>query len=51
MPREHNQTVREVAGLAKVGEATVRRWIREGQLRAIHIGKQGGSVRETSTLS
>jgi excisionase family DNA binding protein len=39
MAGEHYQTVREVAELLKVSEATVRRWIREGELRAIDIGK------------
>lgn len=33
------QTVREVADLLKVSEVTVRRWIRDGELRAIDIGK------------
>lgn len=39
MPGERYQTVREVAELLKVSEATVRRWIRDGELRAIDIGK------------
>ena len=39
MSREQYQTVREVAGLLQVNEATVRRWIRDGELRAIDIGK------------
>lgn len=33
-------TVREVADLAQVGEATVRHWIREGELRAIDVGRE-----------
>ncbi|MGM0583158.1 MAG: helix-turn-helix domain-containing protein [Pseudomonadota bacterium] len=39
MAGEHYRTVREVAELLKVSEATVRRWIRDGELRAIDIGK------------
>jgi excisionase family DNA binding protein len=39
MSREAYQTVREVADRLKVNEATVRRWIRDGDLRAIDIGK------------
>lgn len=33
-------TVREVADLAQVGEATVRHWIKEGELRAIDVGRE-----------
>lgn len=33
-------TVREVAELAQVGEATVRHWIKEGGLRAIDVGRE-----------
>jgi len=33
-------TVREVADLAQVGEATVRHWIKEGSLRAIDMGRE-----------
>jgi excisionase family DNA binding protein len=39
MPNEHYQTVREVADRLKVAEATVRHWIKQGELRAIDIGK------------
>lgn len=39
MSREQYQTVKEVADLLKVSEVTVRRWIKEGELRAIDIGK------------
>lgn len=39
MSHEQFQTVREVADLLKVNEATVRRWIKCGELRAIDIGK------------
>jgi len=33
-------TVREVADLAQVSEATVRHWIKEGGLRAINVGRE-----------
>lgn len=33
-------TVREVAELAQVGEATVRQWIKQGDLRAIDVGRE-----------
>jgi excisionase family DNA binding protein len=33
-------TVRDVADLAQVSEATVRHWIREGDLRAIDVGRE-----------
>ena len=39
MPDEHYQTVRDVAERLKVAEATVRHWIKLGDLRAIDIGK------------
>ena len=39
MPKEQYQTVKEVADRLKVAEATVRQWIRQGDLRAIDIGK------------
>lgn len=39
MPEENYQTVREVADRLKVAEATVRHWIKLGDLRAIDIGK------------
>jgi excisionase family DNA binding protein len=39
MPKDQYQTVKEVADRLKVAEATVRHWIKEGQLRAIDIGK------------
>lgn len=39
MPHDRYRTVHEVAELLKVNEATVRRWIRDGALRAIDIGK------------
>lgn len=39
MPHDHYQTVKEVADRLKVAEATVRHWIKTGELRAIDIGK------------
>ena len=39
MTREQYQTVKEVADLLKVSEASVRGWIKDGQLRAIEVGK------------
>lgn len=39
MAREQYQTVKEIADRLKVNEATVRGWIRAGELRAIDIGK------------
>lgn len=39
MSREQYRTVKEVADLLQVNEVTVRRWIKDGELRAIHVGK------------
>lgn len=39
MPHDRYQTVKDVAERLKVAEATVRHWIRIGELRAINIGK------------
>lgn len=39
MPRDHYQTVKEVAERLQISEATVRGWIKDGALRAIEIGK------------
>lgn len=39
MPQDQYQTVKEVADRLKVAEATVRHWIKIGELRAIDIGK------------
>jgi len=39
MPNEQYQTVKDVADRLKVAEATVRHWIKQGELRAIDIGK------------
>jgi excisionase family DNA binding protein len=33
-------TVREVADLTRVSEATVRHWIKDGDLRAIDVGRE-----------
>lgn len=33
-------TVEEVAGLARVGVATVRRWVRDGRLPALQPGRR-----------
>lgn len=39
MPKDRYQTVQELAERLDVAEATVRHWIKSGQLRAIDIGK------------
>ena len=39
MPHDLYQTVQELAQRLDVAEATVRHWIKSGQLRAIDIGK------------
>ena len=39
MPQDRYQTVHEVADRLRVAEATVRHWIKAGELRAIDIGK------------
>jgi len=39
MPDDQYQTVKELAKRLKIAEATVRHWIRSGELRAIDIGK------------
>lgn len=39
MPLDHYQTVHELAERLEVSEATVRQWIKSGDLRAIDIGK------------
>jgi excisionase family DNA binding protein len=33
-------SVKDVAGLLKVGEAAVRTWIKHGDLRAIDVGRE-----------
>lgn len=39
MPHDRYQTVQGVAERLEVAEATVRHWIKSGELRAIDIGK------------
>jgi excisionase family DNA binding protein len=39
VPHDQYQSVSEIAERLKVHEATVRRWIKDGELRAIDIGK------------
>ena len=39
MPQDQYQTVQQVADRLEVAEATVRKWIKSGALRAIDIGK------------
>ena len=39
MPKDRYQTVQELAERLEVAEATVRLWIKSGDLRAIYIGK------------
>lgn len=39
MPKDRYQTVQELAERLEVAEATVRRWIKSKELRAIDIGK------------
>jgi excisionase family DNA binding protein len=39
MPQDRYQTVQAIAERLEVAEATVRHWIKSGELRAIDIGK------------
>lgn len=39
MPNDRYQTVQELAKRLEVAEATVRLWIKSGDLRAIRVGK------------
>jgi excisionase family DNA binding protein len=39
MPHDRYQTVKELAERLEVSEATIRQWIKAGELRAIDIGK------------
>jgi excisionase family DNA binding protein len=39
MPQDRYQTVQGLAERLEVAEATVRQWIKSGELRAIDIGK------------
>ncbi len=49
MPHDQYQTVRDVADRLRVAEATVRHWIKVGELRAIDIGK-GWRIADTDLL-
>jgi len=33
-------TVKDVADLLKIGEVTVRHWVKDGELRAIDVGRE-----------
>lgn len=46
MPQDRYQTVQAIAERLDVAEATVRQWIKSGELRAIDIGK-GWRVADT----
>jgi excisionase family DNA binding protein len=46
MPQDRYQTVQDIAERLDVAEATVRQWIKSGELRAIDIGK-GWRVADT----
>jgi len=39
VPHDRYQTVQELADRLEVAEATVRQWIKSGELRAIDIGR------------
>ena len=39
VPHDRYQTVQELSDRLEVAEATVRQWIKNGELRAIDIGK------------
>ncbi|MFQ6180802.1 helix-turn-helix domain-containing protein [Sinorhizobium meliloti] len=39
MPHDRYQTVQELSDRLEVAEATVRQWIKSGELRALDIGK------------
>ena len=49
MPKDRYQTVQELALRLEVAEATVRRWIKSGDLRAISIGK-GWRIADTDLV-
>lgn len=42
MTDEELLTVQEVAGRLKLNPETVRRWLRQGKLRALRFGGSGG---------
>lgn len=39
---EHYHTIEEIADLLRVHVQTVRRWINEGELRAVALGRRAG---------
>ena len=39
MPSQQFLSVKDVAGLLKVGEVAVRSWIKHGDLRAVDVGR------------
>ncbi|MDP9355927.1 MAG: helix-turn-helix domain-containing protein [Chloroflexota bacterium] len=42
MTEERWYTVEEIVDLLKVHEQTVRRWLRDGQLRGVLLGRKAG---------
>jgi excisionase family DNA binding protein len=42
MQDERWYTVEEIVVMLKIHEQTVRRWIREGQLQAVMLGRKAG---------
>jgi excisionase family DNA binding protein len=50
MPQDRFQTVQELAQRLEAAAATVRQWIKSGQLRAIDIGK-GWRISDTDLAS
>ena len=42
MAEERWLTVEEIVDLLKVHEQTVRRWLRDGQLRGVLLGRKAG---------
>jgi len=48
MAEERWLTVEEIVDLLKVHEQTVRRWLRDGQLRGVLLGRKAGyRIRES----
>jgi len=48
MTEERWFTVEEIVDLLKVHEQTVRRWLREGELRGVLLGRKAGyRIRES----
>lgn len=50
MPQDRYQTVQELSQRLEVAEATIRQWIKSGELRAIDIGK-GWRISDTDLAS